>query len=159
MHGKKERVARREILLIGSGALVYASLPVAFAQAGPFDSLELDRRARILKQGPVAVPAASGAGPGVAGADIVAPRRGFLGVDWVISQKIGVTLMLLTARQKVQLSGGGQPSGEPLMRFDIAGPETAGQNAQVSQGAYYIAWLNRAPRPVQILYRASFLPF
>jgi hypothetical protein len=159
MDRKDERTSRREMLLIGAGAFASASLPAALAWAGPFDSLALDRRARVLRQGPVVVPAASGAGPGVAGADIVAPRRGFLGIDWVIAGKIDVTLMLLTARQKMQLSGGGRPSGEPLMRFDIAGPETAGQNAQVSQGNYYLAWLNRAQRPVQLLYRASFLPF
>jgi len=159
MFAKGQDTSRREVLLIGGGAFICAVLPVVVAVAGPFDSIELDRRARVLRQGPVAVPGASGTGPGLAGADIVAPRRGFLGIDWVISEKIGVTLMLLTARQKMQLAGGGQPSGEPLMRFDIAGPETAGQNAQVTQGSYYVARLNRAQRPVQILYRASFLPF
>lgn len=159
MFAKGQYASRRQVVLIGAGSFICAMLPTAVAFAGPFDSIELDQRARILRQGPVAVPGSSGTGPGLIGADVVAPRRGFLGIDWVISSKIDVTLMLLTARQKMQLSAGGQPSGEPLMRFDIAGPETAGQNAQVSQGSYYVVWLNRARRPVQLLYRASFLPF
>lgn len=152
-------VSRRQILAGFQTACLASLLAPVAAWAGPFDSLELDRRARVLKQGPMVIPAASGAGPGAAGADILAPRRGFVGIDWVITGGVEVTIMLVTATQKAQLTSGRQPNGDPLMRFDVKGPETAGQNAQVGMGNYYVAFLNRAQNPARVLYRASFLPF
>lgn len=149
---------RRGILQGGLAVLVLGW--TARSHAGPFDSLELDTRARVLYQGPITIPTPkSGSPTGLAGADIVAPQRGWIGIDWVISDKREITCMLLSGGQKMQLLQGNQPSGDPLMRIDIDGPETAGQNAQVGGGSYYVAFLNRGTTPATFLYRASFLPF
>lgn len=149
---------RRSVLQ--SGLILFGLGWPARSNAGPFDSLELDRRARILYQGPITIPAPTSSSPaGVAGADIVSPRRGWIGIDWVMSEKREITCMLLSGRQKMQLLQGKQPGGDPLMRIDIDGPETAGQNAQVGRGSYYVAFLNREATAAMLLYRASFLPF
>ncbi|MCA1657723.1 MAG: hypothetical protein LC627_00315, partial [Verrucomicrobiaceae bacterium] len=88
--------------------------------AGPLDSLELDPASKILKEGTVIVPSASADGlPGLAGADIFLSSRGFLDIHFAVQEKRELTLMLLTAEQKKQVTAGRQPKGEPLLRIPI----------------------------------------
>ena len=135
-------------------------VPLA-ALADALDTVAVDPSARILRKALATVPAANppGSSFGVIGADISIPGRGFLGLDWSIEGRHEVTLMVATAQQKNQLLAGHQPAGDPLMRLNIQGPETAGQDVPVGAGAYFVAFLNREPAPVQILYRASFQAF
>src|SRR4051812_5606255 len=106
---------RRQI--IRNGVAFAACMWPGVARSGPFDTLGLDRRARILKQGSITIPAqTAGSSVGIAGFDIIAPGRGYIGVDWVISGKREITLMLATAQQKAQLVAGAAPRGDPLMR-------------------------------------------
>jgi hypothetical protein len=149
---------RRQVLQ-AIGLITIADALPADAAAGPLDTQQLDRRAKVLKMDTLIVPGSGANKPGLAGADVVAPGRGFLGIDWAIQDKHELTVMLLTGQQKIQVSKGQQPVGDPLLRVDIQGPETAGVNVQVGAGTYFIAVLNRKPPPASIVYRTSFVAF
>lgn len=152
-------VSRRLAVFGCVSAAFTLSLPRA-ALSDPFAGQPLHQRARVLRQASLVVPAPpAGAPVGVSGADVIIPGRGSFGIDWVIAGNDTVTLMLLTASQKAQLTGGRPLGGDPLMRLEIEGPETAGHSANVTQGNYFIAFLNREPSEARLLYRASFIAF
>jgi hypothetical protein len=142
------------------GVTTIAAVIPAKVWAGPLDALELDRRARVLKQGTLVVPPPGALGePGMAGADITTPGRGFLGIDWAIEDTRELSVMMLTVEQKSQVAKGQRPTGNPLLRVDVQGPETAGQNVEVVRGVYFLAFLNRESTTARLVYRTSFLPF
>ena len=153
------RIDRRLVVqAIGAGALAFA-LPFP-AIANPFADQPLHPRAKILRQTNLTVPGTKpGSPPGVAGADVSVQARGILGVDWVISGNDVVTLLLLTGGQKTQLMSGQQVSGDPLMRLEIEGPETAGHSVNVRPGNYYVAFLNSSAQTANLLYRTSLVPY
>jgi hypothetical protein len=135
-------------------------MPAAFAQQRTIDTLELDKRARILRRTTVSIPPPSNGSPvGMVGDDIVVPDRGYVGIDWAAPRDCKVTLVLVPASQRDHVPSGRVPDAELLLRFDIKGPETAGQNALVNRGDYYLAFLNRTRSPVRLEYRTSFLSF
>jgi hypothetical protein len=155
--------SRRMVLKAGF-VLATAFLPrlaktAVLGEAGPIESLALDERARVLKQETVSVPASSGGSPGIAGADIYAPARGLIGIDWALPESREFTVMIVTQQQKNILVAGRVPNEDPLLRADVEGPETAGATVVVNGGSFFIAFLNRAPRPVSFVYRASFRAF
>ncbi len=112
----------------------------------------------MLRQTTLVVPAA-GSQPGVSGADVNVQARGIFGIDWVIAGNDTVTLLLLSEPQKSQLVSGRPIAGDPLMRLEIEGPETAGHSVNVMRGNYYVAFLNRQPQDVRLLYRTSLVPY
>lgn len=149
---------RHAVLALGSAAIAFALPPLAFAN--PFAEQPLHQRARVLRQAALTIPAATpGSPPAVTGADVNVQARGVFGIDWVISGNDTITLMLLSGNQKTQLMSGRQVGGEPLIRFEIEGPETAGHSVNVSPGNYFIAFLNRSSSEVRMLYRASLVPY
>lgn len=158
-------VNRRQLGVLGPAIAAFFGVRSALAQAvigggGPVESLKLDRRARVLKRQSVAVPPAGrGSTLGIAGADIVAPARGYIGVDWALQDSVELGVLIVTEQQKAQLVAGRQPSQDPLLRVDVDGPETAGQTVIVDRGNYYVAFLNRTARPITFVYRTTFLPF
>jgi len=150
---------RRGALRLGATGLLLCGT-TARGRAGVFDSVELDRRAKVLSQSTLVIPAASASGvPGVAGADVVCPRRGFFGIDWAISDKRELTVMMVTERQKSDIASGRRLSGQPLMRIPVQGPEVAGQNITVTGGRFFVAFLNAESSPARIAYRTSFQAF
>lgn len=99
------------------------------------------------------------AATGVTGVDIAAPGRGWINVDFAVQDKRKLRLMVVAEKQKAQLLAGRQLPGEPLVRIDIQGPETASHSARVTQGNYFLAFLNRESTSFEVVYRTSFRGF
>jgi len=149
----------RRFALKGFGALVFALVGPSAVCANPFADQPLHPRAKILRQTSIVVPGTkAGSPPGLTGADVDAQARGIFGIDWIIAGRDTITLMLLSGSQKNQLMSTRQIRGDPLMRFEIEGPETAGHSANVLPGRYFVAFLNSSSTDVRLLYRASLVP-
>lgn len=156
----RQALVDRRFVLKGFGALAFSLVGSSAVCANPFADQPLHPRAKILRQTTVVVPGAkAGSPPGLTGADVDVQARGIFGIDWVITGPDTITLMLLSGSQKNQLMSTRQISGDPLMRFEIEGPETAGHSVNVQPGRYFIAFLNGSATDVRLLYRASLVPF
>jgi hypothetical protein len=157
---RRHALVGRRFLLQGSGALIITLVGPRVVSANPFADQPLHARAKILRQSTVVVPRTKASSPpGLTGADVDVQARGVFGIDWVMAGRDTITLMLLSGSQKNQLMSARQISGDPLMRFEIEGPETAGHSVNVQPGRYFIAFLNGSTSDVRILYRASLVPF
>ena len=127
--------------------------------AGPLDSIPLERGARLLREGVVTVPARTNVA-GVAASDAFVPQRGWLTIAFALEEKIDLTLMVLTDRQRSQILSGQALIGDPLARISIEGPETATQTVTVDTSAtLFVAFVNAASRSVPVAYRVSFRAF
>lgn len=155
----RESFVDRRCALQAFGALAFVVAAPFPVRANPFADQPLHPRAKVLRQAALVVPAAKGgAPPGLTGADVDLQARGIFGIDWVIAGRDTITLMLLSGSQKNQLMTTRQISGDPLMRFEIEGPETAGHSVVVKPGRYFIAFLNSTTTDVQLIYRTSLVP-
>ena len=149
----------RRSVLSGGLALVLVLCP-RMGQAGPLDSIPLSRGAKILREGSVVVPGRTAGGPaGLAGSDVFSPARGWLSIDFAVQDQADLTLMILTQRQKAQVSSGQRLEGDPLARVAIEGPETANHSVVVGQDNYFVAFLNNEPRSITVIYRVSIKAF
>jgi hypothetical protein len=150
--------SRRSFLTGGLAALV--GLCPTLVLAGPFDSIPLSRESKVLREGSLVVPAQQASTPGVAGADISSPARGWLDVTYAVETRADITLLILTQRQKTQLSNGQQLEGDPLARVPIRGPETATHSTTLNEGgSYFLAFVNRATTGVNVAYRIAIKAF
>jgi hypothetical protein len=123
----------------------------------PFDSIKLDPHAVILDQATIVVPTpATGVPFGPVGIDITAPARGWLGIDFSLSEPKEITLLIVRASQKDRVLAGLEPLGDVLARVLLKGPEMANHEVAVVSGEpYFVAFLNYGTAPAKIIYRTS----
>jgi len=152
-------VCSRRALLWGTPLAFGGILLSGVCRAESLDAIPLTPGAKVLRKGYVSVPARSSNGPGLAGMDIYSPARAWLDVDFSVTEKADLTLMILTQRQKDQLSRGVRLSEDPLARVDIEGPETANHSIIVRQDNYFVGFLNDSWRPVGAIVRMSIRAF
>ena len=122
----------------------------------PFASLKIPEHATILEQRTIDVLAASKkSSAGLSTASLTASARGYISIDYELTEKHKFTLIL----SKERPADDGSPRGDSLLKLDIQGPETAGQNAQVTAGTYFVTFVNREATTMNITYRAAFFPY
>jgi hypothetical protein len=146
----------RRRLVGGAGALAMV-LGARVGGAASLASLKLDEAAKVLREGSLEVPATQGPkSPGISSADIAAPGRGLIAIDWSFDLTAALIVVLAPERRMPALMGGQTNFADSFVRLDVLGPETAGTSASVTAGRYAVAFLNRGNQSVPLVYRISF---
>ena len=126
----------------------------------PLDTIKIDSAGKILGQATISVlPRAADAAFGLQGVDISAPGRGWLQIDFSISQERELVLLVVDRQQKDQLLAGRDSITNPKARVIIKGPETASHEIVVDREDYFVAFLNYSASPAKLIYRTSFRSF
>ncbi|MBL6937666.1 MAG: hypothetical protein ISS15_15200 [Alphaproteobacteria bacterium] len=135
------------LLALGASAMVMRAV------AGPLSSVAMDPQSTVLHdEQQVTVPAG-----GAVGADLYLTARAFLSVDFDVQPNKQLSLLIIDASQKGQLTSGTPFVGRPLIRSAIDGMASVEIGAQ--PGSYYCAFLNDDDSPTSVDYRVSARPY